>query len=135
AYLLARRLGIGPRGGLAAAVLALLVPDGAFTVGLLAEPYAYPLLLLGVLVAVDAIAAPTVWRQLAVVGMTIVLPLVPGAQFFVYGAAYLPASYLAGPWSPRAYLARQRVVLLCFAIALAAVAADLFVHGSGRIAK
>src|SRR5215218_8846847 len=71
AYALARRIGASTDGAVIAALLALVIPGGAFTVSLLAEPYAYPLLLLAVLVALDTIAAPTVWRQLAVCGLAL----------------------------------------------------------------
>ena len=62
AYFLGRRLGISERGSLVVAVLALLAPVGAFTATLMAEPYAYPLFLVTVLLGTEAIAGGKAWR-------------------------------------------------------------------------
>src|SRR5215208_6682208 len=101
AYLLARRIAVSAHGAVIAALLTLVASSGVWTVGLLAEPYAYPLLLFAVLVGVGAIASPTVPRQLGVMALAVALPLVGGTQFVVFALAYLPASFLAGPWSLR----------------------------------
>lgn len=58
-YLLARQLGFGRRGSLAAATLALLVPSLLYSSYILAEPIAYPLLLAAVATGVRALDHPT----------------------------------------------------------------------------
>ena len=133
AYALARRIGASTDGAVIAALLALVIPGGAFTVSLLAEPYAYPLLLLAVLVALDAIAAPTVWRQLAVCVLALALPLVGGAQFVVFGIAYLPAALFAGSRSLRGFVREQAVVLGAVAVGAAALVALVAAGGSARL--
>ena len=67
AYALARQLGISTVGGLAVAVLTVLVPDVAFATNAMTEPYAYPIFLGTLLAAVKTIVAPTRRRQAAVV--------------------------------------------------------------------
>jgi hypothetical protein len=133
-YVLARRLGVNAYPAIGAVLLALVIPDGVWASHLLAEPYAYPLFLLGVLVGVDAIARPTTRRQLGLISISLALPLLGGAQFFVFGVAYLPASYLAGPRSLGAYFRRQRVVLAAIGLGAMVAAADIVATGSGRIA-
>jgi hypothetical protein len=122
AYALARRVGVSERGALAVALLTVLVPDGIYSALMLSEPYAYPLFLAVVLVCVDAMVAPTVRRQLAVVAGSFGLCLVR-MQFVVVPLAYLAASLFTAGGSPRAYLKRQAVVLAGAAIACAAVLA------------
>jgi hypothetical protein len=134
AYLLARRIGVTGYRATAVAALALVVPDGLYTSGLLAEPYTYPVFLLGVLVAVEAIGAPTTRNQLALVGIALVLPLLAGAQMVVFGAAYLPAAYIVGPHSPRAFLKAQRMIFIAIATGVVLLAAAVAESPSGRLA-
>jgi hypothetical protein len=132
AYLIARRVGIGQSGAFMVAVLAVLVPGGAFTARLLAEPYAYTLLLLGVAVGVEALSDPTIRRQFAVVGLSVVLPLLGGPQFIVFAAAYALASIAVGPRTPREYLRRNALIVAAAGIAVVTIALAL-VTGFGRI--
>ena len=69
AYALARRLGVSRTGGVFVAAMTLLVPSGMFTSTLLTEPYAYPAFVASLLVAVPAIAAPSVRRVIAMLGI------------------------------------------------------------------
>ena len=78
------------------ALLALVIPAGAFTATLLAEPYAYPLFLVAVLVAVDAIARPTLVRHLAALGGAAGICFVGGLQFLYFVPAYA-ISWLGSP--------------------------------------
>src|SRR5215208_3502868 len=66
-YLLARRIGVRANGAVAAAFLTLVISNGVWSGDLMAEPYAYPLVVVAVLVGSETIARPTAWRQLAVV--------------------------------------------------------------------
>ena len=118
AYALARRAGVSDNGAVVAAVLALVVSGGSFTVGLLAEPYAYPLFLLAVVVAVDAIGRSTVTRQLAVIGMAAVL-VSSQVRNLQCSAPPLVAAYLARPRSLRLFVRRQAIVLGAMAIVVA----------------
>jgi hypothetical protein len=128
AYALARRLGISANGGIVAALLALLLPAGGFTATLLGEPYAYPLFLTAALVAVEAIAHPTVARHLAAIGLSGLLCLVGGLQFAFFGLAYAGAWFVAGAWTTRAVVRRLAAVVVAGAalfLALAASGRDL----------
>jgi hypothetical protein len=133
AYVLARRVGAGTTGALGVVLVTLMTPDGMFTAGLLAEPYTYPLFLLAVIVAVDAIAAPSAGRQLAVVAAALVLPLVAGLQFAVFGVAYLVASAIACSGSPRRLVKEQGFVVGAAVLAFAGAVAALAVMGTSRI--
>jgi hypothetical protein len=135
AYLLARRIGVTGYRATGVALLALAVPDGIYTSGLLAEPYTYPVFLAGVLLAVEAIAAPTTRNQLALLGIALVLPLLAGAQMVVFGAAYLPAAYIVGPHAPRAFLKAQRVVVMTIGAGVVLLAAAVAQSPSGRLAQ
>ena len=63
AYILAARIGLGDRSRVAAAVFAVAVPDAVYGGFMLSEPFAYPLFLTGVLLAVETLAAPTARKQ------------------------------------------------------------------------
>ncbi len=121
AYALARRVGIDPAGACVVGVLTLLVPSGAFTTTLLAEPYAYPVFLLGVLAAVDAIAAPSLRRVAAVGVLAVGLCAIAGLQFLLFTPACLVAFILASS-SVRSAFRRASLVVLAGALALGAVA-------------
>ncbi len=129
AYLLARRVGISSRGAIVVALLSVLVPDGAFTLGLLTEPYAYPIFLLVVLVALDACVAPTLARQLTAVVLMTALCLVR-AQFLPVWGAYVAAAFVGCGGSVRLCLRRQWFVLATIASAGMAV----LMIGPGRFA-
>jgi hypothetical protein len=88
AYLLARRIGISPNGGLIVALLSVLVPDAAFATCALTEAYAYPLFLLTLLAVGDAVASPTRRRQLVAIGLMAALCLTR-LQFLVIPLVYV----------------------------------------------
>jgi hypothetical protein len=130
AYLLARRLALGTGAALAAAALSQLVPAGAFTATLLAEPYAYPLFLWATLAAVVALQRPGV-RQLAVVAAVTVLLLVTGGlQFLVFPIAFA-AAWLTMTTSLRAFAVRLGLT----AAGIAGVAALASATGGGSIVQ
>ena len=92
AYALARRVGVSKTGGVFVAGMSLLVPVGSRSPAtLLTEPYAYPAFVASLLVAVPAIAAPSVRRVLAVFVISVGLCLVAGLQFAFFGPAWLIA--------------------------------------------
>ncbi|MBA3842028.1 MAG: hypothetical protein H0X39_05305 [Actinobacteria bacterium] len=115
AYALTRRMGVSAGGGLIVALLALLAPDGAFSTNLLSEPYAYPVFLAMLVVAVDTIANPTRGRQFAVVTLMAVLCLVR-IQFIIVPGAYALAA-LVYSRSPRVAARQQWLVLAMFLLA------------------
>jgi hypothetical protein len=99
AYALARRLGIDRHLACVAAGLTVLVPAGAFTMTLLAEPFAYPALLLAVLIAVDVLAEPTALGALGVVVVSVALCVIAGLQFLLFPVAVVAAYILlASSW-------------------------------------
>lgn len=110
AYALARRVGVSTRGALLVAVLALSIPDAAFTSTLLTEPFAYPAFLATVLVAVDAIAYPTARRQALALALMVVLCLVR-FEFAVVPAAYLIAALGYSRFSLGSAVRRQWLVV------------------------
>ncbi len=104
AYILAARLGLGDRARVAAAVFAVLIPDAVYGGFMLSEPFAYPLFLTAVLLAVEALAAPTARKQvlfLVVCGLLVFAR----TQF-----AVLPITYLCAGWAFSGHLSPRRVV-------------------------
>ncbi len=91
AYALARKVGLATGVALLAALLSQLIPAGAFTSTLLAEPYAYPAVLAAVLIAVGAIASPTPARIAGVAAASVALCLIAGMQFLVFPLAVVIA--------------------------------------------
>ena len=120
AYALARRLGITPRGAVVVALLAVLVPDAALATNAMTEPYAYPIFLVTLLVAIDAIVSPTLVRQLGVLSLMGVLCLAR-VQFGFVLVLYLLAA-LIHERSLRRLARRQPVVTAVIVGALAVVA-------------
>src|SRR5213078_3180683 len=110
AYAIARRIGVRPSGALLAAALALLVPDAAFTTNLLSEPYAYPVFLATVLVAIEAIAQPSFKRQASVLVLCAALCLLR-VQFVVVPSVYLLAALACTRFSLRRFARDQRFAL------------------------
>lgn len=90
AFLLARRLGVGRPLALGVAIFAVAIPDLLFASWLIAEPFAYPLVLAAALSAVAALAEPSRRNGLLVV-LFIGLAAFARTQFVV-----LPFSFLAG---------------------------------------
>ena len=104
AYILAARIGLGDRSRVAAAVFAVAIPDAVYGGFMLSEPFAYPLFLTGVLLAVEALAAPTARKQvlfLVVCGLLVF----SRTQF-----AVLPITYLCAGWAFSGHLSPRRVV-------------------------
>jgi hypothetical protein len=110
AYLLARRVGLTQAMGLFVALVTLLVPDAAFTTTLLSEPFAFPVFLTAVLLAVDTIAAPTRKRQSLLLGLMLALCLLR-LQFVVFPAAYLAAAFAHSNFSAATLVRKQPVVI------------------------
>ncbi len=96
-YAIARRLGARRESSLVAALLSQLVPMGALTATLLAEPYSYPVLLLCVLLALDALATPSPLRIAGLLGSTVLLCFTGGLQFLIVPAAFVVAWCTAAP--------------------------------------
>ena len=107
------------------ALLALLIPAGAFTATLLAEPYAYPVFLAAVLMAVEAIARPALWRHLVALAAGTGLCFVGGLQFLYFVPAYA-ISWLGMGWPSVPALLRRLALLTT---SLAAGLALLLVSG------
>jgi hypothetical protein len=128
AYILAARLGLGDRARVAAAVFAVLVPDAVYGGFMLSEPFAYPLFLTTVLLAVEALAAPRTRKQamfLAACGLLVFCR----TQFIVLPIAYLIAGWAcSGRLSPRRAVREQWLVVAIVAIGGVLVAA--ISHGS-----
>jgi hypothetical protein len=123
AYILAARIGLADRARVAAAVFAVVVPDAVYGGFMLSEPFAYPIFLTGVLLAVEAVAAPTTRKQtmfLVVCGLLVF----SRTQFIVLPIAYLFAGWAcSGRLSPRRVVREQWLVLAIVAIGGGLVAA------------
>jgi len=123
AYILAARIGLGDSARIAAAVFAVLVPDAVYGGFMLSEPFAYPLFLTAVLLAVEALAAPTARKQamfLAACGLLVF----SRTQFIVLPIAYLFAGWAcSGHLSPRRVVREQWLVVAIVAIGGGLVAA------------
>jgi hypothetical protein len=111
AYGLARRLGCSGRGSVAVAALAVAVPSGVFTSMLLSEAYAYPLFLLSVLVAVEALATPSLIRLAGTLVLGFGLCIAGGLQFLYFVPAFVAAFLLTRASSPVAWLGRGAIVV------------------------
>jgi hypothetical protein len=129
-YALARRVGIDGRGACIVGILTLLIPSGAFTATLLTEPYAYPLFLLAMLAAVDAIASPSLLRVLIVGALAAGLCAAAGFQFLLFAPGCLVA-YVLTSESPRSGLRRSLIV----ALISAAIVAGLAIVDGGAFAN
>jgi hypothetical protein len=117
AYALARRVNVSVMGGLFVATITLLVPSGVFTATLLSEPYAYPAFLLGMVLAVPAVATPSFRRSAVVVAVALALCLIAGLQFWFFGPACVLAAIAASPTLLSAGR-RAAVGVMCAAAAL-----------------
>lgn len=124
AYLIARRLRLAPGVGLAAAALALLVPDVLYASFVVAEPFAYPLVLGATAAAVVALAQPSRRTQLAFLALA-ALATFARAQFAILPACYVAsaAAIALRERSWRRVLREQRLVLSALALAVLAVVA------------
>ena len=134
AYLLAARIGLGDRERVVAAVFAVVIPDAVYGGYMLSEPFAYPLFLTVVLLAVEALAAPTARKQ-AVFLVVCGLLVFARAQFAVLPIAYLCAGWAcSGHLSPRRVVREQWLVVAMVAIAGGLVAAIGFQRSLGTYA-
>lgn len=94
-YLLARRLGSSSRLALALGAFALTPADLVLGSYLVAEPYAYPLVLWSTAAAVAALARPTRRSQALFLGLCL-LTVLARVQFFVLPLAYGAAAAAVG---------------------------------------
>ncbi len=94
-YVLARRLGLSTRIGLALAALAVLVPDFVYASFVASEPFAYPLFLAAIAAAATALSRPTRRAQLAFVGFA-GLATLARAQFAVLPIVFFAAVFVQG---------------------------------------
>jgi hypothetical protein len=123
-FLLARRVGVGPRLALALAALAVAGPDLVYASWMVAEPFAYPLALGAVAAGVSALARPSRPAQLAFVALA-ALAAFARVQFVVLPACFLGAAVVSGLRERRLRAAlREQLLPLCllavpFAIGLA----------------
>jgi hypothetical protein len=88
-FLLARRLGVGDRLAVAAAALAVMLPELLYSSAVMAETVAYPLAIAAAAVGVAAIERPTLRLQLAFLALSGL------ATFTRLQLAVLPLCYLA----------------------------------------
>ncbi len=115
-FLLARRLGLTARTGLALAALALLVPDAIYSGFVLSEPIAYPLTLAAVLAGLGALVRPGPRAQLAFLALAGVATLAR-AQFAVLPLCLLGACVLMGLRERRLRAAlREQVLVLAVVV-------------------
>ncbi len=70
AFLLARRVGLGPGFALGIAAIAVVIPDTVYASSMLADPLAYPLALAAVSAGVSVIVEPTARAQLGFVAFS-----------------------------------------------------------------
>jgi hypothetical protein len=129
-YLLARRLELSQRVGLALAGLAVVVPDMVYASFLASEPFAYPLVLAAVAAAVAALARPTRRAQLAFVGFA-ALATLARAQFVVLPLVFFLASLGLGAAERRVRSALRDQILPLGCFLVPAIAA--FVAGPARV--
>lgn len=123
-YALARRLGTGRGIAGALALFALVLPDTVYASFVIAEPFAYPLVVAGVFAGVVALAQPTRRAQLAFLALA-ALATFARIQFVVLPLAWLLAMIVLGARERRlrAVVKEQRLVLAaCLALGVAVIA-------------
>lgn len=123
-YWLARRLGLTAGLALGIAALSLALPDLIYASWMVAEPFAYPLVLAAVAAAVAALERPSRRSQLAFVVFA-GLAVFARIQFVILPACFLGAILLAGlrERRMRAALREQALPLILFALPLIATLA------------
>ncbi len=123
-FVLARRLGLSGRVGLALAALAVLVPDLVYASFVSSEALAYPLVLAAVCAATAALARPS---RLAQVGFVVLagLATLTRVQFAVLPIVFFAAALAIGlrEHRVRAALREQLLPFVLFALPLAALVA------------
>ena len=128
-YLIARRLGLSQRIGLAVAALAVLVPDLVYSSFISSEALAYPLVLGAVAAGTSALARPTRRSQLAFVALA-VLAAFARLQFAVLPVVFVLAVFAVGA-RERRVRAALREQLLPVGLFVLPLAVGLLV-GTGR---
>jgi hypothetical protein len=123
-YWLARRLGLTAGIALGIAALSLALPDLIYASWMVAEPFAYPLVLAAVAAGVAALERPSRRSQLAFVAFS-GLAAFARIQFVILPACFLGAIFLAGLRERRlrAALREQALPLALFAVPLIATLA------------
>jgi hypothetical protein len=119
-YVLARRLTLGKGVALGCAAFALAIPDFLYASRVLAEPFAYPLLLAAVAAGTLALARGGLRRQLVFL-LLVALVVLARVQFFVLPLAYVVAVGVVGV-RERALVhtaRRQLLPLVVFGVGLA----------------
>jgi hypothetical protein len=118
-YFLARRLEFGPTLALAVAALSLAVPDMLYASWILADPFAYPLVLAALAAGVAALGRPSRGAQIALVALA-GLATLARVQFVVLPVCFLLATLALGvrERSVRRVLSEQRLAFGLFALAL-----------------
>jgi hypothetical protein len=118
AFLLARRARLGVPMALGIAGAAVAVPDFLFTSYLVAEPFAYPLVLAATVTAVSALERPTRRRQAVFLAFAVLASLAR-VQFVVLPVAFLAAALAVGLRERRLRVALRSHALLLGAFAVA----------------
>jgi len=123
-YWLARRLGLTAGVALGIAALSVALPDLIYASWMVAEPFAYPLVLASVAAGVAALERPSRRSQLAFVAFC-ALAAFARVQFVVLPACFLGAIFLAGLRERRLRLAlkEQALPLALFAVPVIATLA------------
>jgi hypothetical protein len=121
-FLIARRLGLGTRVGLAVSALAALVPDLVYSSYISAEALAYPLVLAAVYAATRALTRPTRKAQLSFVALA-VLATLARVQFAALALVFALAVVAVGARERRmrAALREQLLPLGAFVVMAAAI--------------
>ena len=129
-FLLARRVGLGAWLSLGVALLAVAIPDMLYAGWMLADPFAYPLVVAALAAAISALAAPSRRSQLAFVAFA-GLATLARVQFVFLPVCFLLATVAVGLRERRlrAALPEQRLALGLFALSLV----PLVLGGPSRI--
>lgn len=118
-FLLARRLGLTTALSLGLALLAVAVPDMLYAAWMLADPFAYPLVLAALACALSALTTPSRRSQVAFVAFA-ALATLTRVQFVFLPICFLLATVAVGLRERRLRqaLAEQRLAFGLFALAL-----------------
>ena len=128
-YLLARRLDLSARYALVAAVLSLTIPSLLLSSFIVSEPIAYPIVLMAVFAAVNALDRPT-WRSYSLFLGVAVLATLARMQFAMLLPIFLIAVFAVALRERRllAFLRQNRLLLGLLVV----VAVGLFAFGPAR---
>jgi hypothetical protein len=122
-FLLARRVGLGSTLAVALAALSLAIPDMLYSGWVLADPFAYPLVLGALAAGVSALAWPSRRAQIAFVALA-ALATLARVQFVVLPVSFLLAAGAVGLRERRLRnaLSEQKLAFGLFALALVPLA-------------